>query len=279
VSSAHGIKLAASNNQGQVYTSRDSGVTWTPNASPSFFAMASSADGSKLVGANAGGAIYTSADTGASWAPLGPSGQWRAVASSALGDKLVAVASPSSSPNPGGIYTFTTADGGATWTQTQRLQSNQPWSGVASSADGSKLVAVVQDGYVYTSADSGATWTQRDSPRPWRSVTSSADGNHLVAVVFPGQIYVSDDSGVTWTARESSRYWASVASSADGSTFAATGIGVQIYVSIPVQRQVQTTIGLTGSISGTQYQAMELQYMGGGMFDVLSASGAGFSVQ
>jgi len=38
-----------------------------------------------------------------------------------------------------------------------------PWTSVASSADGSKLVAV-GDGYIHTSTDSGATWSKRD---PW----------------------------------------------------------------------------------------------------------------
>jgi photosystem II stability/assembly factor-like uncharacterized protein len=44
---------------------------------------------------------------------------------------------------------------------------------------------------IYTSTDSGATWTARDSSRSWYSVASSADGTKLVAVEQGGQIYTS----------------------------------------------------------------------------------------
>ena len=109
--------------------------------------------------------------------------------------------------------------------------SNQGWTCVASSADGSKLVAGVQDGQIYTSTDSGATWTARDSSRYWYAVASSSDGGNLVALVYGGQIYTSTDSGANWTARESKRIWVSVASSADGSNLCAVENGGQIYVS------------------------------------------------
>lgn len=90
------------------------------------------------------------------------------------------------------------------------------WNAVASSADGSKLVAVVGNGQIYTSTDSGANWTAHETSRAWRSVASSADGSKLVAVVQGGQIYTSTDSGTNWTAHESNRNWGQVASSADG---------------------------------------------------------------
>src|SRR6266536_810154 len=67
-----------------------------------------------------------------------------------------------------------------------------PWNSVASSADGTKLVAaarefldscgIYSDGLIYTSPDSGATWTQTSAPtNSWQSVASSADGTKLVA--------------------------------------------------------------------------------------------------
>jgi hypothetical protein len=106
------------------------------------------------------------------------------------------------------------------------------WFSVASSADGTKLVAVENGGQIYTSVDSGVTWTARDSARSWYSVASSADGTKLVAVVSGGQIYASLDSGVTWSARESARNWWSVASSADGTKLVALVSGGQIYTSV-----------------------------------------------
>ncbi len=67
------------------------------------------------------------------------------------------------------------------------------WQPVASSADGTKLVAVVNSGKIYTSSDSGETWVARDSDRGWISVASSADGTKLVAVVYSSKIYTSSD--------------------------------------------------------------------------------------
>jgi photosystem II stability/assembly factor-like uncharacterized protein len=110
------------------------------------------------------------------------------------------------------------------------------WFGVASSADGNKLAAVmgnILQGFIYTSNDSGVTWTARvtDKNRAWRAIASSSDGGKLVAVVSGGQIYTSNDSGVTWTARatDNNRTWVSVASSADGNNLTAVVFGGQIY--------------------------------------------------
>lgn len=79
---------------------------------------------------------------------------------------------------------------------------NRSWSGVAMSADGSRLIAVERAGYVYTSATSGASWTETmmDEQREWGNVASSADGRRLLAsggVQDP--VRTSSDFGVTWT--------------------------------------------------------------------------------
>lgn len=111
-------------------------------------------------------------------------------------------------------------------------ETNRGWHSVASSADGSKLVASVFGGLIYTSSDSGASWTARASSQSWRGVASSSDGTKLVACGWGGgQIYTSSDSGATWTARASNRNWYSVASSADGTKLIASDQGGQIYTS------------------------------------------------
>src|SRR6266545_2194954 len=99
------------------------------------------------------------------------------------------------------------------WVQTSAPITN--WSAIASSADGTKLVAVVsgtQPSPIYTSTNAGLTWMRTSAPLYyWSSVTSSADGKKLAATGCPGcpmfPIYTSTNSGVTWTPHYSN-YWA-----------------------------------------------------------------------
>ena len=95
------------------------------------------------------------------------------------------------------------------------------WRGVASSADGTRLVASVRFGQLYTSVDSGMSWTPRAAVKDWTGVASSADGMHLVALAYDDDIYTSADAGVTWVPSGIRRYWISAASSADGSKLVA----------------------------------------------------------
>ena len=164
-----------------------------------------------------------------------PMRSWTAVASSADGTKLVAAAGPdagimfevqgfsSDTSIPfdqwyktrvtGTANLYTSTDSGMTW---KARAASRRWIAVASSSDGSRLLAADVGGRLYTSADSGKTWTPRESDRLWFSVASSADGMKLAAVVMGGQIYTSNDAGATWTPRDIARYWKTIASSGDG---------------------------------------------------------------
>ena len=88
--SADGTKLVAVPDGDFIYTSTNSGATWTaaitaPNAN--WQAVASSTNGSKLVAVVYSGLIYTSTNSGATWtAATAPSTNWQAVASSADGN-------------------------------------------------------------------------------------------------------------------------------------------------------------------------------------------------
>jgi hypothetical protein len=318
-SSADGTRLVATTYPGGIYTSADSGTTWTLTSAPNnlyWTSVASSADGSRLVATvnNGAGGIYVSADSGTSWTLTSAPGYlyWYSVASSTDGSHLVAAV------YGGGIYT--SVDSGATWTLSS-APSPQLWHSVASSADGTHLAAVIYNGGIYTSANSGATWTLTSAPSDgWSAVASSADGSHLVAVMISGgsSIYVSGDSGTNWVpAMTPNNSWYSVASSADGRLLVAVVPGVGIYTSedygfgwiqtsalannwdfvatsadgvhrVAVGTSIytsifgdQTTLGTAGSISGSQGDAIELQYVGNGVFIVLddtSNSGA-FTVQ
>src|SRR5580692_604380 len=90
------------------------------------------------------------------------------------------------------------------WVQTSAPAQN--WNSIASSADGSKLVAVVYSGGgIYTSTNSGTTWAQQTNAlsENWALVASSADGNKLVAVTWGGGIYTSTNAGIMWVEQPS----------------------------------------------------------------------------
>lgn len=111
---------------------------------------------------------------------------------------------------------------GRSWTA-RMTDALRDWRGIASSADGNKLIASVANGYLYTSTDSGVSWTPRltDAAREWRGVSSSSDGNTLIALAHGGNYWISTDSGVHWTEHVDTANWSSVASSADGSKLVA----------------------------------------------------------
>jgi len=110
--------------------------------------------------------------------------------------------------------------------------SDRAWRAVASSADGTKLVAAAMTG-LYTSADSGISWTPPETSRAWTAVASSADGTKLVAGAFQHSgnadyhIYTSGDSGATWVQRtqQTVGHWIQIASSVDGNGLVAVSSG------------------------------------------------------
>ena len=166
---------------------------------------------------------------------------------------------------------YTSKDDGNTW----KPHLIGYAAAVASSADGSTLVAAgTSDLHIQISTNGGDTWTERfgDAQRYWTSAASSADGSVLVVAdggPYPegGRIYTSTDGGLTWTPRETDRFWKSVAISANGSKVVA--LSDAIYTSTP-----STTLGPTGSISGAQLDAITLQFLGDGLFNVLSHEGS-----
>jgi len=227
--------IAAGNLSAAVFQS------WKAGASAlNWSAIASSSDGTKLVATVNNGYIWTSANSGATWtihnsSPISSPFYWSSVASSADGTKLVATVGYTiyTASHPGAIYTST--DSGVTWAShtSSPLSSTLNWSSVASSADGTKLVAAVRSGQIYISSNSGTSWTaQGPNGLLWTSVASSSDGTKLVAVENNGQIYTSSNSGTLWTQRVSgTTNWVAVASSADGNRLIATASSGQICVS------------------------------------------------
>lgn len=311
-SSLDGTRLIACAYDDYIYTSWDSGSTWTQRATQrNWSAVASSADGTNLFAAVNGGFLYTSVDAGETWIPRESERTWRAIASSFDGRKLVAT-------HLNG-YIYTTKDGGEVWTQqdSQRQWTSvasgilgarlvattfngfiytsgnfgdtwversveRTWFSVASSADGKRLIAATNGGHLYTSTDSGVTWTQRGHEDAWFAVASSADGINLVAAANFGFLYRSTDSGLTWTPGSFQRNWYSIASSADGTKLIGAENPGHVYTRNPfVERTVQdlTTLGAIGAVTGAADAAIELQYLGNGTFRVLSHEGSLGAIQ
>jgi hypothetical protein len=151
-----------------------------------------------------------------------------------------------------------------------------PWHGVASSSNGTKLVACQYGGYIYTSADSGTNWTLRSGAGggPWYGVASSSDGTKLVAGQYGGYIYTSADSGASWTLRSGAGVgaWYGVASSSDGTKLVACRYGGYICTAAGAT-YTTTTPGIDGSVTGNANAAIELIYVGTGQFVPLSSLG------
>ena len=120
---------------------------------------------------------------------------------------------------------------GSSWTLTSAYPTEN-WDSIASSSDGSKLIASIYNGGVYASTDFGATWTETNvTVGTWRSVTCSSDGGKLFAALYGGGIYTNSASGWGLVGSTSGLNWISVACSSDGSKLVAAVSGGKIYTS------------------------------------------------
>lgn len=83
-----------------------------------------------------------------------------------------------------------------TWTDTN--QGTKLWWRIASSLDGTTLLAVVRNGNIWVSKNGGLTWSSKESTRYWSACTCSADGSIMYVAVDGGLIYKSTNYGDTW---------------------------------------------------------------------------------
>ena len=181
--------------------------------------VAVDASGTHFVAAVYGGHVWTSNDTGVTWtqAPT-PEALWMFVASSANGTTLAAVNQGNDTSALNSV--FVSVDGGATWTERSPPTKTDDWlEGVACSADGSTLLVTIQsiaggqtydmqlvrNNSVVVSHDRGETWamviSQESSvddyfnPGP---VACSADGSTIAVASNPGWIMTSSNGGETF---------------------------------------------------------------------------------
>jgi hypothetical protein len=110
----------------------------------------------------------------------------------------------------------------------------QNWISAASSADGRKLLAVLNNSIpgVYTSDDRGTTWSSRHrGENPWIAGALSADGNNLLLLGQHGLPVISRDFGASWSAYLNVQEWRAAASSADGTKLYAVAYPGGIFTS------------------------------------------------
>ena len=236
VCSSDGTKVVAAVYNGNIWTSTDSGVTWTenttsPGSTQSWWSLTSSDDGTKLACTTLGNKIWISTDSGITWAEKANTGAWRRIASSADGTKLVAA--------KWGSNLWKSDDSGETWTEITTTVGGwgKNWYGVAMDSTGTKIAAVTQTtGKIQISTDSGATWVERGTSIDHRVITVSSDFTKMATFSYNGNIWISNDSGVTWTENTTSpgstKAWYDIKSSADGTTLIASVGGGHVYTSI-----------------------------------------------
>ncbi len=170
---------------------------------------------------------------GQNWTPGGQSFTWQTVASSSNGLNLIA-------GYGGGLgFIYYSHDGGVTWSNSDAPQLN--WKGLASSADGTRMLAVPSGGavggFIFTSVNGGAHWSGQTGGllnTSYSCAASSADGINLAIAVGggSGSIYTSATGGTNWTTRTNGRNWSGICSSSDGTRLAACASGAsQIFVS------------------------------------------------
>jgi hypothetical protein len=222
------------------------GATPPPSTS-SLAQITTSAGGSLITLTTVGGNVYTTINEGTNWVKQAGSGSrfWASVASSTDGTKLVAsevhpVGSQVTAANPNPAVKccstlgdiFTSTDSGVTWTD-RTAAGTRNWGQVASSADGTKLVAVEVNGGIWVSSNSGSAWSTTGSPtgaKAWSSVCSDGTGTYLAATVRGGNIWTSGNGGTSWTERTTpgARLWSAISCNSDSA-----GYGVRL-VAAPV---------------------------------------------
>ena len=164
-SDSDGSNLITGVENGRLYTSSDSGSSWTErqpagDANKEWNSVSSDSDGSYLIAGVKNGRLYTSSDSGASWTERQPAGtvdkSWKSVSSDSDGSNLIA------GVESGRLYT--SSNSGVSWTERQPAgTADKYWNSVSSDSDGSNLIASAWGGRLYTSSDSGVSWTERNN--------------------------------------------------------------------------------------------------------------------
>lgn len=253
-SSADATRLIAAPYSKGIYTSQDSGATWTDvsennsdMAARSWGSVAMSDDGVHLIASSWYYGVFTSDDSGATWTNVAvnnPDVEWlrvEDVTSSADGMHMMVL-------NDSVVYR--SDDAGATWSD---ITTGKPGLADAylyrlvASTDGTHI-AILGGDDMFTSNDAGVTWKNVTAGKPdfvdaniyWWSMSISDDGQRLAAFPTSGDdIFTSSDGGTTWVnatanitqSLEWMSGWGWGAASPDGSKIIANNDDWGVYIS------------------------------------------------
>jgi hypothetical protein len=237
--SGDGSSLVVGRQNGQIVSSSDRGASWKTLAQEGTWnRVAYSRDGSCLLAARSDDqSLNLSKDGGASWKKLDAAGNrvWRSLACANGGQLLAGVGSDTGMD----VYrVFVSRDGGVTW---ESATEPEKWRVVASSADGSTMVALYDYGNASLSFDQGRTWKTvipADEIKLWYGAALSADGSRIYLAAYGDFLYGSANRGATWkkvtpinSGTTTAREWMSLSCSADGSTVVAAALDAPLCIS------------------------------------------------
>jgi hypothetical protein len=187
-----------------------------------------------------GGDCYISINGGASWGLSNTLTQFRNVASSSDGTKVLVCGNFT-----GRLYLGTQTSGASfTWAeQTPAGSVDKPWSGVALNQNGSKMLACAYVGriYLYSSGSWSEVQPDGNNDRSWYHVAISKDGSFMMACATgaTGGLWTSSN-GTVWTKNTAigSVLPIGVACNQDGSVQLATNGDVYVNPSIALSSAV-----------------------------------------
>ena len=275
------LSIYFSDDSGATWTQRNSGITGN-----SFWDVATNADGSIVTAVQNGGNIWVSRNFGVTWeqrtnvsTPNGSGlGGWLNVAMSDSGQYIVTTMNGK---------LFRSTDYGQTFIQRtidSRISGNSDQIPViAISGDGKNIIIPTnQNANVYISTNFGTSFFAVGAlpSVSWASAGISGDGNTLVAAAYGENIWVSHDAGSTWTdsgidvSRENKR-WGRITVSYDGQIMGLTRYGYKLITSdtggdtweVKPKSPSQMWRGITSSRDGRViYAAAILDHGSGGVY-------------
>lgn len=274
--SADGSRLAAVADDVQgIYTSTNSGATWTSNSFPADVngtLLAASADGLHLVAAtDNSGEIDVSTNGGMNWKKSTNyiEAAWQSLVSSSDGTVLVLTED--------GATVHASTNSGATWFPLAELPNSGSGAQYAVMSANASFLGVIAQGGFYTTTNFGMNWTTNSLSLNAiaRTIVGSADGSKLVTAPYGNNIFTSTNFGASWTQETNSPnlLWWSCASSADGTKLAAVcgaaGGADVIYTSTD-----SGTTWASNSVPADQWSDIVSSADGNELFAIVTGSGA-----